>query len=51
MTDGLHYVKHIASGCGEDVKVLVRDGKIVWFPTKCKCGTRILTTEDLEVRE
>lgn len=48
MTDGLHYVTHLR--CGEDVKVLVKDGKVVWYPTRCKsCGYPILTSDDVNL--
>lgn len=46
MTDS-QYRTH--TRCGEPVRVLMKDGRITWYPSTCKhCGYAILTPEDLQ---
>lgn len=43
------WVPHVASGCGDRVRVLMKGGKAVWWPTRCACGGTILTSNDLDL--
>lgn len=47
LPDGYYHVHHIASGCGDSVRVLVKNGRIVWHPARCQCGNWIHGPEDL----
>lgn len=38
LPDGYYWVTHIAGSCGDTVRVLVKDGKITWWPSQCRNG-------------